>query len=120
MAGSVDAVDGCCEAWCLSEKRARKRWARGADSDVSVLRSGRIVFWTLSSSGERGAGGEVADGAILMRRNEGWTSPTERTISNCPVRVGNSSGSKVRAWQTSASILALGLINRVRYLRLGT
>ena len=34
IADNVNGVDGCCEAWCLSEKSARKRWARGADSEV--------------------------------------------------------------------------------------
>ena len=64
IAGSVNAVDGCCEAWCLREKRARKRWARGADSEASVLRSGMIVFSTVSSEVIGESSGEVADGAM--------------------------------------------------------
>lgn len=65
IADKVNGVDGCCEAWCLSEKRTRKRWARGADSEVSVLRSGRMVFSKHSSGVNKERVGEVADGAIL-------------------------------------------------------
>lgn len=75
IADNVNAVDGCCEAWCLSEKRARKRWARGADSEVRVLRSGRMVFSKDSSGINEEPVGEVADGAILKTPEwSGWLS----------------------------------------------
>jgi hypothetical protein len=46
------------QARCLREKRARKRRARGSDSDVRVLRRATTV-------GSRVGGGVVAEGAIL-------------------------------------------------------
>lgn len=46
-------------AICLREKRARKRRARGSDSEVRVFRSARIV---MSSVGVR----SVADGAMVI------------------------------------------------------
>jgi len=59
----VSDVGGCSEAWCLSEKRARKRWARGADSEDRTLRRGGIVV----SSEFRGVGGDVAEGAMMAK-----------------------------------------------------
>lgn len=45
-------------ARCLRENKARNRRARGSDSEVSVLRSVRMV-------GSVVGGGDVAEGAIL-------------------------------------------------------
>jgi len=59
----VSDVGGCCEAWCLSEKRARKRWARGADSEVRTLRREGIVV----SPEVGGVGGDVAEGAMMAK-----------------------------------------------------
>lgn len=50
------------QARCLREKRARKRRARGSDSETSVLRRDRIVG---SMTGEGDADRDVAEGAIL-------------------------------------------------------
>ena len=40
MAGRVSGVAGWREAWCLREKRARKRWARGVCSEQRAWRRG--------------------------------------------------------------------------------
>lgn len=50
------------QARCLREKRARKRRARGSDSEVSVLRREMIA-------GSIEGGGDVADGAILGKES---------------------------------------------------
>ena len=42
MAGRVSGVAGWREAWCLREKRARKRWARGVCSEQRAWRWGGI------------------------------------------------------------------------------
>lgn len=47
-------------ARCFRENRARKRWARGADSESNVLRRVRSVGSVVSEA-ER----EIAEGAIL-------------------------------------------------------
>lgn len=47
------------QARCLREKRARKRRARGSDSEVRVFRRAVIV-------GSEAGGGDVAEGAILL------------------------------------------------------
>lgn len=73
----VSDVGGCCEAWCLSEKRARKRWARGADSEVRTLRRGGIV---VSPEVAGNVGGDVAEGAItgnLQVKSSGRTGKNE-------------------------------------------
>lgn len=62
MAGMVCAVEGCREAWCLREKRARKRRASGMSSDVRAWRRA-IISW---ASGDTLKGSSsVAEGAIL-------------------------------------------------------
>lgn len=43
IAAGVEGVGGFAEARCLSEKRARKRFARGSVSEVSVLRNTRTA-----------------------------------------------------------------------------
>ncbi len=40
MAGMVFGVGGRSEAWCLREKRARKRWASGVCSEQRAWRRG--------------------------------------------------------------------------------
>lgn len=63
MAGRVWEVGGCRQAWCFREKRARKRRARGADSEMRALRRVRI-------SGEvEGPSVVVAEGAIIEYLN---------------------------------------------------
>jgi len=66
MAGMHDGLSGW-QARCLREKRARKRFARGSDSVVRVLRSERRVG-SVEMTVCPGAGGEVAEGAILSGR----------------------------------------------------
>lgn len=62
MAGRVWEVGGCRQAWCFREKRARKRRARGADSEMRALRRVRISWF----SGEvEGPSVVVAEGAII-------------------------------------------------------
>jgi len=58
----VSDVIGCCEAWYLSENRARKRWARGADSEVRTLRRCGIA---VSSEVVGVVGSDVAEGAMM-------------------------------------------------------
>lgn len=66
MAGRVWGVGGCRQAWCFREKRARKRRARGTDSEMRALRSVRIS----RSSGEfKGGSVVVAEGAIIQFLN---------------------------------------------------
>ena len=43
IAGMVCGVGVCRQAMCLREKRARKRWARGTDSEIRALRRTRMV-----------------------------------------------------------------------------
>lgn len=50
------------QAKCLREKSARKRFASGSDSEVRVLRSAIMVRSDVGG----GAGGDVAEGAILL------------------------------------------------------
>ena len=62
MAGMHDGVSGW-QARCLSEKRARNRFASGSDSVVMVLRRETRI-----GSVERSPfAGEVADGAIFVQ-----------------------------------------------------
>ena len=86
MAGRVCEVGGCREAWCLREKRARKRWARGVCSEQRAWRRGGMgsvdvgcggVWKRVSDSGGGAvvndftvdggviSGGETAVGAII-------------------------------------------------------
>lgn len=61
MARMASSAWGCSdEARCLREKRARKRRARGVDSEVRVLRSVRMV-------GSEGVEmlGSIAEGAMV-------------------------------------------------------
>lgn len=65
IAGKVSEVGGFRQAWCLREKRARNRRARGTDSEVRAIRRGRIVG---SSRKGRGELVSMAEGAILKRQ----------------------------------------------------
>lgn len=68
MARMASSACGCPEeARCLREKRARKRRARGVDSDVRVLRSVRIV----GSVGEEMLGSR-AEGAMVAGGGESY------------------------------------------------
>lgn len=69
MAGTVELVSGCWDARCLSEKSARKRCARGAVSEVRVLRKARTVL--LVGEEVCGASGVVAEGAMIGGTNFG-------------------------------------------------
>ena len=59
----MSGVAGWRQAWCLREKRARKRRARETDSETRALRRARI-------SGGREQSSSIADGAIV----EIWSS----------------------------------------------
>lgn len=64
MEGVVWWVGGESAARCFRLKRARKRAARGEDSEVSVLRRARTVA---SGVGEDDSSGVIAEGAIVNR-----------------------------------------------------
>lgn len=61
MACRVSGVAGWRHAWCLREKRARNRRARGTDSETRALRRVRMVW--LSGDGEQSS--SMAEGAIV-------------------------------------------------------
>ena len=67
MAGRVCAVGGSRQARCLREKRARKRRARGTDSEVNALRSASIVVSSVKIESHWSL---VADGAIIAEFND--------------------------------------------------
>ncbi len=65
IAGTVSEVGGCREARCFREKRARKRRARGSDSEVRMERS--WVTWVSAVILEDWVG---LKGVCVCRRRE--------------------------------------------------
>lgn len=66
----MSTVGGFWQAWCFREKRARKRRARGTDSEIRALRRGMIIELS-STEGKEGLV-SMAEGAIV--REVGITS----------------------------------------------
>lgn len=96
IAAGVEGVGGSAEARCFSEKRARKRFARGSVSDVSVLRRVRTAGSIVTPAS---CVGSIAEGAILR------TLECVSNLSECCPVVGESSA-EVKCWSSDVSALS--------------